>query len=236
MDQASLCLNQKKNTIDPENIILNYGADAARLFILSDSPPEKDVQWSEEGIISSFKFIQKLWNLNIKINDEIKKNHPKNSSNDLTKYTHKFIKKITDNLNHFSYNVIIANLHEAYSFLNKEILNKYTQDTLKENYKKILTTILPIIPHFSSECLNLLEKKYKPKWPVYDEKFLEEKEINIVIQINGKKRGLITAKKDVDEKELFSLISMNKALYKYIKNEKIKKNIFIKNKLINIII
>ena len=70
----------KKNTIDPENIILNYGADAARLFILSDSPPEKDVQWSEEGIISSFKFIQKLWNLNIKINDEIKKNHPKDSS------------------------------------------------------------------------------------------------------------------------------------------------------------
>ena len=63
----------KKNTIDPENIISNYGADAARLFILSDSPPEKDVQWSEEGIISSFKFIQKLWNLNLKILEEIKK-------------------------------------------------------------------------------------------------------------------------------------------------------------------
>ena len=67
----------KKNTIDPENIISNYGADAARLFILSDSPPEKDVQWSEEGIVSSFKFIQKLWNLNNKILDEIKKNNQK---------------------------------------------------------------------------------------------------------------------------------------------------------------
>ena len=65
----------KKNTIDPENIIANYGADSARLFILSDSPPEKDVQWSEEGIISSFKFIQKLWKLNEKIVDEINKNH-----------------------------------------------------------------------------------------------------------------------------------------------------------------
>ena len=63
----------KKNTIDPEKIIKNYGADSARLFILSDSPPEKDVQWSDEGIISSFKFIQKLWNLNKKILDEIKK-------------------------------------------------------------------------------------------------------------------------------------------------------------------
>ena len=69
----------KKNTIDPENIIKNYGADAVRLFILSDSPPEKDVQWSEEGIASSFKFIQKLWNLNLKILDEIKKNHKKDN-------------------------------------------------------------------------------------------------------------------------------------------------------------
>ena len=67
----------KKNTIDPENIIKNYGADAARLFILSDSPPEKDVQWSEEGIMSAYKFIQKLWNLNIKILKEIEKNHKK---------------------------------------------------------------------------------------------------------------------------------------------------------------
>ena len=64
----------KKNTIDPENIIQNYGADSVRLFILSDSPPEKDVQWSEEGIISSYKFIQKLWSLHKKIIDEIKKN------------------------------------------------------------------------------------------------------------------------------------------------------------------
>jgi len=226
----------KKNTIDPENIILNYGADAARLFILSDSPPEKDVQWSEEGIISSFKFIQKLWNLNIKINDEIKKNHPKDTSENLTKYTHKFIKKITDNLNNFNYNVIIANLHEAYSFLNKEVSNIYKQDTLKENYKKILTAILPIIPHFSNECLDILEKKYQPQWPSYNEKLLEEHEINIVIQINGKKRGLITTKKDRSEKQIFTLISENKNLYKYIENKKIKKNIFIKNKLINIII
>ena len=65
----------KKNTIDPENIISNYGADSVRLFILSDSPPEKDVQWSEEGIISSFKFIQKLWNLNEKISEQMQKDH-----------------------------------------------------------------------------------------------------------------------------------------------------------------
>jgi len=111
----------KKNTIDPENIIANYGADSARLFILSDSPPEKDVQWSEEGIVSSFKFIQKLWKLNEKIINEINKNHNKDKDEEITKYTNKYLKKVYDNLESFSYNKIIANLYEMYSFINKQI-------------------------------------------------------------------------------------------------------------------
>ena len=110
----------KKNTIDPENIIKNYGADSARLFILSDSPPEKDVQWSEEGIISSYKFIQKLWSLNSLIIEEINKDHQKNNKEELEIYTQKFLKKITENLEKFSYNKIIANLHEMYSFVKRD--------------------------------------------------------------------------------------------------------------------
>ena len=113
----------KKNTIDPENIIKSYGADSVRLFILSDSPPEKDVQWSEEGIISSYKFIQKLWALHQKIIDEINKNHNEDSSDNLIKFTNKFIKKITQNLDNFNYNIIIANIHEMHTYMNKEINN-----------------------------------------------------------------------------------------------------------------
>jgi leucyl-tRNA synthetase len=107
----------KKNTIDPENIIQSYGADSVRLFILSDSPPEKDVQWSEEGIISSYKFIQKLWSLHKKIIDEIKKEHNEDSSDNLIKFTNKFIKKITENLENFNYNIIIANIHEMHTYM-----------------------------------------------------------------------------------------------------------------------
>ena len=122
----------KRNTIDPENIINNYGADSVRLFILSDSPPEKDVQWSEEGIIASFKFIQKLWFLHKKILEEIDKNHIKDKDNgiNLTKFTNKFIKKITNNLENFNYNIIVANLHEMYSYLNKEIIKGYQRKTI----------------------------------------------------------------------------------------------------------
>ena len=143
----------KKNTVDPEEIINNYGADSVRLFILSDSPPEKDVQWSMEGIISSYKFIQKLWNLNLKINDEIKKNHPSSEDDQLVKFTNQFIKKVNQNLDSFSYNILIANLHEMHSSISKLVNKRIKKDELISNYKKILTVILPIIPHFANECI-----------------------------------------------------------------------------------
>ena len=88
----------KKNTIDPENIIKNYGADSVRLFILSDSPPEKDVQWSDQGMMASFKFVQKLWTLNSKILDKIKNNNKDDDGKNLTKFTNQLINKITQNL------------------------------------------------------------------------------------------------------------------------------------------
>ena len=225
----------KKNTIDPEKIINEYGADAVRLFILSDSPPEKDIQWSEEGIVSSAKFIQKLWLINFKINNKIKENSKTDSSKHLIKFTNQFIKKITNNLNNFSYNIIIANLYEMYSFLLKEIENEYSSDTLIENYKKILITIMPIIPHFSSECLKILNINENLRWPKFDESILVENFVNLVIQINGRKRGLLKIRKNISEDELLMNIKNEKNISKYLENQSIKKKIFIPNKLINII-
>ncbi len=226
----------KKNTIDPENIISNYGADAARLFILSDSPPEKDIQWSEEGIVSSFKFIQKLWNLNLKIINEINKNHKKDESNEIIKFTNKYIKNVTENLESFRYNKIVANFHEIYTFFFNEIGNKkYTKATLTENYQKILIIMSPAIPHFSNECLKSINLNEK-NWPDYDKSLIEENDIDIVVQINGKKRGLIKTIKNIGEDELLEIINKDTSLLKYLSEKKIKRKIFIKNKLINIIV
>ena len=226
----------KKNTIDPENIMNNYGADAVRLFILSDSPPEKDVQWSEEGMSASFKFIQKLWGLHNKILREVEQDHPDTNNEELNKFTHKFIKKITENLNNFSYNIVIANMHEMYAFLFKEIEKKYSKVTILENYKKILITVMPVIPHFSNECLENIGFNNKLSWPIYDEKFVEDKNALIVIQVNGKKRGLVTLPKNSSEDELLKKIINDEKIFKYIEGKKIKKKIFIKDKLINVII
>ena len=226
----------KKNTIDPEKIIEEFGADSVRLFILSDSPPEKDVQWSEEGMNSSYKFIQKLWVLNQKILEEIKSNHPSNSDNSIEKITNQFVKNVTNNIDNFAYNKIIANFHEMYSSLNKILSNKIEKERLIENYKKILITMSPVIPHFSKECLELIDEKEKIRWPEVNEEFLIEDKKNFVIQINGKTRGIIAADKNISEKILLTKINENSKLKNYIEGKTIKKKIFIAEKLINIIV
>jgi leucyl-tRNA synthetase len=217
----------KKNTIDPEKIIKDYGADSVRLFILSDSPPEKDVQWSDEGINSSYKFIQKLWVLNQKIIQEIEADHPTNENNDLEKITNKFIKEVNHNIESFSYNKIIANLHETYTALNKIILNKIEKKKLIENYKKILIVINPVIPHFSNECMEMIDIKENILWPKVEEKFLLEENVKFIVQINGKTRKIIDAKKDTSESLLLNKIKEDNKLNEYLKNKSIlKKNIY----------
>jgi len=227
----------KKNTIDPENIIELYGADSVRLFILSDSPPEKDVQWSDQGILASYKFIQKFWVLHLSIIEEIKKNNQIELDNELEKFTNKIIKKITDNLNNFSYNVLVANLHEIYSFLKKEIVKDIKKETLLKNYKKILIVINPIIPHITNEALEMLNISEGEKvWPTFDKKIIIESTLPIVIQINGKKRGLIEINRDSNENDIMNKIIEDKNIKKYFKSKKIIKKIFVPNKLINIIV
>ncbi|MDA7487792.1 leucine--tRNA ligase [Candidatus Pelagibacter ubique] len=225
----------KKNTIDPESIIKNYGADSVRLFILSDSPPEKDVQWSDQGMLASFKFVQKLWTLNSKILDKIKNNNQGDEGNDLTKFTNQLINKVTQNLEKFHYNVIVANFYEMYNFLIKEIDKPIKKEILIENYKKILILMNPFIPHFSNECLNTINEN-KINWPKISKKDLIEENINIVVQINGKKRTILNVKRDVVEKEILEIIKTNLEIEKFLKNQTIKKSIFVPNRLINIIL
>ena len=124
----------KKNTIDPEKMIEIYGADAVRLFILSDSPPEKDIQWSENGMLSSFKFVQKFWGLSEQIIKLIKtKKEPSNEEIEI--FTNQSINKINLALGKFRYNVIIAVFHEIYSFFKKLSDQKKNYINLEINFK-----------------------------------------------------------------------------------------------------
>ena len=232
----------KKNTVDPEEMIKNYGADAVRFFILSDSPPEKDVQWSEQGMLAAYKFIQKFWLLHQNIKEKIfaKKitlNSKKNSiEEELEEFTNELIDKVTKNLESFQYNVLIANYHEIYNRLSKIKVNEISSKILLDNYLKILTILSPVAPHFSSECIDELKMKIDPNWPTVDKNVIQKKVSNIVIQINGKKRGIIACDINTDESKILEIIKLQKQYEIYIKDKTIKKTIYVKDRLINLII
>ena len=224
----------KKNTIDPKNIIEKYGADAVRFFILADSPPERDVQWSEDGMISSYKFIQKFWLLNNEIVKLIK-HETSNFSEEIELFTNKVINKIEESINKFRYNNIIANYHEIYSYLKKIVDENKNYSNLRANYEKILLTMVPVIPHISMECLETI-KNETLKWPGVNKKYLITETFNLVIQVSGKKRGLISIKNDANEQDVLNLIKEKKIIEKYLKDKKILKTIYVKNRLINYIV
>jgi len=229
----------KRNTIDPEQMIKNYGADAVRLFILSDSPPEKDVQWSDQGMLASYKFIQKFWILHKKLTlkiEESEQRQKQNFNEAIEEFTNQMLNKINISLNKFSYNVIIANLHEIYSFFNKVSEEKNVYKNLLNNYEKILTIMLPVTPHLASECLGEIKKNNNYSWPEISLKYLQKKKYNIVVQINGKKRSIILIEKSIEEADLLKKIKKAKELEKFLSGKDIIKTIFIKDKLINLIV
>ena len=146
------------------------------------------------------------------------------------------IYKITNNLENFSYNVIIANIYETYNFLNKEIEKEIDSNSLKDNYKKILTLITPAIPHFTSECFEDLGHTEQNRWPLSKKEFLNEDKIDYVIQVNGKKRAILNETRDIDEESLLQKIKTNKISEKYLKGKTINKIIFVKNRLMNLLL
>ncbi len=225
----------KKNTIDPQSIVDQYGADSVRFFILADSPPERDVQWSDEGMLSSFKFVQKLWGLSENI-FEISKLEPEKVNEEIEIFTNKIIEKINNALEKFRYNIIIANFHEVYSFFRNISEKNVNYKNLKENYTKILILLSPVVPHLANECLEKFGYTNEIKWPEVNKKFLGKDKNLIVIQVNGKKRNILSVDEDLNEKDLINQIKNKQLISKYLDNGELIKTIYIRNRLINFII
>ena len=152
-------MSKSKNTIDPETMINQYGADAVRWFILSDSPPEKDVQWSDTGVSSANKFLQRIWNLNF----QASKRKEKKINSDLDKKFELGINsltvKIDDSIENFRFNVAIAHFYEMYSFFKDNLDTEISNKTIKNNLVKMMKLMIPFTPHLAHECLELLIAK-----------------------------------------------------------------------------
>ena len=223
----------KKNIVDPEEMISIYGADSIRWFMLSDSPPERDVQWSLEGVSAAFKFIQKLWTLNSEILNK------KNSDSDLEdiylqKAVNKTVYNVTKNLENFQYNVVIANLHEIYNIITKHVINNKTSNkTLINEWEKIIMLLMPITPHLAHECCEKINRKNY--WPKFIPKLLKDDSCKIVVQVDGRKRGILEIPINSEEKSIIKKSKEIDNVLKYLEKTVIVKNIYIKNKLVNFI-
>ena len=227
--------------VDPQSVIDIYGADAVRWFMLSDSPPERDIQWSDEGIAGSHKFIQKVWGISEKIqNISNSKKLSENTKKDLEKLINKCVKEITFNLENFHFNVAVAKFYEFTNAFNKYLIDAdCDREEFINTLKKFLVLIYPFIPHLACEIWEKITKKqnlHLQNWPSFQEALLKQEEFNIVIQVNGKKRSILKAKGEIGENVLFQMSLELDSVKKLIENKKIIKKIYIKNKLINFVV
>ncbi len=259
----------KKNGIDPDRILSKYGADAARMFILSDSPPDKDFEWNERGIEGVAKYLQKLHQIAIEI--AVEKNNLENKNiirnnlgqqaykselcHDITleKQMHKTIIGVTHDMNNHHFNKAIARIRECTNALNKAFHHiDFVQKA--EVLRTIAILLNPITPHLSEEIvfiLNYCENNKKTledhivtllessitnlPWPIANEEIIQEKEIIIAVQINGKMKDTITIPYNSLEQEAYSIALCSIKVQKALHDQKVKNIIYILNKVINII-
>ena len=224
----------KKNTVDPETMINQYGADSVRWFILSDSPPEKDIQWSDAGVASSNKFLQKIWNLNLTIINRTEVKFNDEYDDKLNLEIDNLVNRIDNSIEEFKFNVSIALFYEGYKIFNNYLNKDVKNSSLINNVIKIMKLMVPFTPHLANECLELLKCDSKNEWPFIRKGIMNE--IKFAVQINGKTRDIITIKKDLSEKEINKIIFETSKAKKFVENKDIFKTIFIKNKIINYII
>jgi len=233
----------KKNIVDPVSIIENYGADTARIFMLSDSPPERNLDWSNSGIEGSRKFIVKVWSFfkKLKFNEKdihksysLENDHP----SELIKQLHLCIEKVTKSLDNFQYNVAVASLREFANYffsLKKENNNVELHKALSD----WVIMISPLAPHLAEELWQILGYKSlvaEQMWPKYEDKFLTEKNINLIIQINGKKKLVINVKKGLTKEQTEKTILDNITIKKIVESNNYKKIIIVPDRVVNLVI
>jgi leucyl-tRNA synthetase len=236
----------KKNVIDPESIIDTYGADSARWFMLSDSPPEKDINWTDSGIHGAWKICQKIWTIVKKnqqfLEEKAESNVPNYEGKNLVfmKTIHQNLHAITQSIEKFQMNVSIARVFEIVNAISKfEINNEKDGIAVKEALLILIRVIEPMVPHLAEECWSLIGKGSSianEPWPKVDAKYLENKEVTIVIQINGKRRGEVVVSKDASEIEVKKEMQNIKNISDALSEKNILKSIYVPNKILNIVV
>ena len=205
----------KKNVVDPAPIVAKYGADTARFFMLSDSPPERDLEWSDEGIEGSFKFLNRVWRL---ATGEL----AEQASPAKRQKIHQLINDVTNDFNNNHFNKAVAGI--------RTLFNELSEEPSREGVNVLLKLLSPIAPHLAAEL-----GADGASWPVADASLLENSTVTIGVQVNGKKRALLELPKDASEEQARAAVFKDKNVLQFATEATTKKFIYVPNRIINIV-
>jgi leucyl-tRNA synthetase len=242
----------KKNVVDPVKLVNRYGADTVRMFCLFASPPERDLEWSDQGVEGSFRFLNRVWRL---LEENIKEISQagvyageealSGSMNDLHRKTHQTIKKVTNDVeDRFHFNTAISAVMELVNEINKylsrdEVKGELPWSVVREAVETMVLLLSPVVPHMTEEMWRMLgheESLLEVSWPSYRTDALEVEKRLIVLQVNGKVRSRIEVPASLGDKEVEGAALKDERIQRFIGEKPVKRVIVVPNKLVNIVI
>jgi leucyl-tRNA synthetase len=245
----------KRNTIDPDEIISSYGADVARWFMLSDSPPERDVEWTERGVQGAWRFSQRLWRLvgeAAEIAQSAPAERPKTfapAALKLRKATHRALANVTDDIEKLHFNVCVAHIYEFANVLNGVIGDMGSDEgaastpdfgwAMGEAVNILVQLFAPMMPHLAEECWAALGHKTlvaQAPWPVLEPELLIETTITLPVQINGKKRADVTVPRDAKPAEIEADVLALDAVKSALGGKAPKRVIVVPGRIVNVVV
>ena len=245
LKEGSKMSKSKGNVVSPEEIINKYGADTARLFILFAAPVDRDLDWSDQGVEGSYRFLGRVWRIVDAYDQAAKENHSGNLTKDevaLRRELHRVIKKVTEDLdNSFNFNTAISAIMELVNamYAHKDKVEAVNADLANELTHNLVLLLAPFVPHMTEELWHELgetESVHTMNWPIYEESALEVDEVEVVLQVNGKVRDKLTVSVNITKEELEALAKESSRVQEFTEGKQIVKVIYVPGKLVNIVV
>ncbi|MCC0033494.1 MAG: leucine--tRNA ligase [Brucellaceae bacterium] len=236
----------KKNVVDPDDIIASYGADTARFFMISDSPPERDVIWTEAGVEGAHRFVQRVWRLVSEAADALKASPAKADGSDMSKAAHKTVKAVGEDIGKLAFNKAVARLYELVNAMAQPLTmvaegkaDASAAGAARDAVEKLIIMFAPMMPHLAEECWAAVGGTglaANQPWPDYDPALTVENEITYPVQINGKKRGDLTIARDADKAAVEEAALALDVVAKALDGQPPRKVIVVPQRIINVVI
>ncbi len=235
----------RKNVVDPDDIIETYGADTARWFMLSDSPPERDVNWTEDGVQGAARFVQRIWRITGEVADLGRKERDVPFGDDsitVRRAAHKALASVTEDVERLRFNRCVAHVYELSNVISGVLAKGAQSDdmiaALREAATILVQLLTPMMPHLAEECWEVLRNSglaAQAQWPGVDKTLLVEDSITYPVQVNGKKRADITVSRTAERGDIENIVRENEQILRALEGRAIKKIIVVPLRIVNVV-